>query len=804
MVGGRSVPGTMEGAERPDRRDLILAAWLFLLCTAVYLLTYDGSFTSTDERALFSGTDSLVKRGEFRVDQIYWDGNNVGMYTADGEMVPNYEPAQMVLAVPLYVLGWVTGVGLVQSVMLFNPLVTALTVALFFLCLRELSYGRAVSLALALSYAFATIAWVYSKFFFREPLMGLGYVVALLGLLRYGRRRDVMGACLVGVGAGLAVATKQVGLVALPFFAALFLFYNRKAERNGFLRSVLAAGLPLLAILALLKVYQDVSLGSIPAFARNVVEYASSPLIARDNWPDMLFAAYGLTFSPGKGLFAYSPVLFLALVAAPWFLRRHPMEALIFGALAAAHVVGYSRYISWWGGLSWGPRYLLPIVPFVLIAAAPAAEKLLSTRIAVWRLLAALVVIISVVVQVAGVSVDVRMYEDVLGRTLRQQVPWFEVSMRIIAGDLRYSPILGNLALLSPANLDFAWVRTSEEGPNLLLWPLGLTLGLVVLAGAGMARTLRAPSPGSVGLQNGHWKAGRGRATILIALAFLVIPLLLLKAYYGDPRFDQGRADRFLFPLIGYLEAHVTKGDVLLMNAPTQTDFFLNYFRARTKWYGLNEETFPIKAQTADLLQKQERGASRIWLMRDMHAWADVTRGVEQSLQERDYKTEDRLFLDWMRLMAFSTPVDQPSLDVACGVELGPVRLESFRLEKRDDDQPFSIPGSSTLQVRAGSLLHVSLRWTTAQSIVRNYTVFLQLLDETSKVRLQADQFPVYGLRPTLSWAPGQGITDNYAFAMALPPGRYSLIAGMYDPATQVRLRGSDGDFVVLAEMSVR
>ncbi|MDP3046856.1 MAG: hypothetical protein Q8O07_05200, partial [Chloroflexota bacterium] len=659
--------GTREGAERPDRRDLVLAAWLFLLCTAVYLLTYDGSFTSTDERALFSGTDSLVKRGEFTVNQIYWDGNNVGMYTTDGEMVPNYEPAQMVLAVPLYVLGWVTGVGLVQSVMLFNPLVTALTVALFFLCLRELFYGRAVSVALSLAYAFATIAWVYSKFFFREPLMALGYAVALFGLLRYGRRHDLTGACLVGVGAGLAVATKQVSLVALPFFAALFVFYSRRSERNEFLRSVLAAGLPLLVILALVKVYQDVSLGSIPAFARNVVEYASSPLIARDNWPDMLFAAYGLTFSPGKGLFAYSPVLFLALLAVPWFLRRHPMEAIILGTLSLAHIVGYSRYISWWGGLSWGPRYLLPIVPFVLIAAAPVAEKLLASRIAVWRVLAVIVLIVSVTVQIAGVSVDLRLYEDVLDRTLRQQVPWFEVSMRTIATDVRYSPILGHLALLSPANLDFAWVRTSEEGPNILLWPLCLTLGLVVLAGAGMAKTLVASGFGRAGLEKGHQEPRRGRASILIAMAFLMIPFVLLKAYYGDPRFDPGRAERFLFPLVGYLEGHVAKGDVLLMNAPTQTDFFLNYFRSQTKWYGLTEETYPVKAQTADLLQKQERGASRLWLVRDMHSWADVTRGVEQFLQERDYKTEDRLFLDWMRLMAFSTPVDPPLLEAASG-----------------------------------------------------------------------------------------------------------------------------------------
>jgi 4-amino-4-deoxy-L-arabinose transferase-like glycosyltransferase len=774
----------------------MVAAFLFLLCFAVYLLTYDGGFTTTDERALFSGVDSLVKRGDFTINQMYWNGKNVGMYTVEGEMVPNYEPAQMVLAVPLYLLGRAVGAGTVQSVMLFNPIVTALTVAIFFLCLRELDYTRLTSLALSLAYAFGTIAWVYARFFFREPLMTLAYVVAAYSLFRYRREQGQGAAALAGLGAGLAIATKQVSVASLPSFSLLFLAYAWRTPRRRQLCSALAAGLPFMVILSLTKLYHETTLGGIPAFARNVVEFSTSPLLTRDAWADMAFAAYGLVLSPGKGLFAYSPVLILALMAVPWFLRRHPLEGIAIGLLALVHVAGYSRYITWWGGLSWGPRYLVPIVPFVLLAAAPLAEQLVATRRWVWRAVVIALLAVSFAVQVAGVSVDIRLYEEILGRTIRQQIPWFEVSMRAIVTDPAYSPILGQLSLLTPTNLDFAWVRVSEGEVSILAASLLLTLGLIALAAWGLAQVLRA-------------YPRLPRYLFAFILTFLVGIPILLNSYYGDPRFDPQKASRFLFPLVAYLETHVAPGDLAVMNAPAQTDFFLNYFRSPVKWYGLDEESYPLRPQTINLLTKLEKNASRLWLMRDVHAWADPKRGIEQYLTEQAYKVEDHLFLDWMRVMAFSTPTERALVEEEGRVELGgQVRLESYRLEIKEPaltkvqvEECAQCP--PIIQIPAQSLLHLSLRWSALRPLERDYTVFVQFLDEVPKVRLQTDRYPVDGFRPTRSWPPGQIVTDNYAFRLALPPGRYRLIVGMYDLSTGERLRHAEGGFVSLGEIII-
>ena len=69
-----------------------MAVGIFFLVLAAYSITYNGAFKSNDERALFSGIDSFVQRGQFTTNQIYWDYTHVGVFTTAGDMVPNYEP----------------------------------------------------------------------------------------------------------------------------------------------------------------------------------------------------------------------------------------------------------------------------------------------------------------------------------------------------------------------------------------------------------------------------------------------------------------------------------------------------------------------------------------------------------------------------------------------------------------------------------------------------------------------------------------------------------------------------------------
>ena len=366
----------------PDcaRRDRPLAVGIFFLALAVYVLTYTGAFKSNDERALFSGTDSFIKRGVFTADQIYWDYTGVGILTSSGEMVPNYEPAPMVLAIPFYLWGRALGAA-VQGTIFLGALAAAASVALLYLCLLELGYRRRTATLGAFVFAFATQIWPYSRTLFREPLTVLAYLVAFYALLRYRppAPRRLIWPVLLGTAMGMAFSIKQISIALAP--ALLLLVFVYEWQRGGSWRErvapALAAGIPLAVCLLLGQLYHITTLSGVTTWARNIVDSGTNPQLSTLEPFRLLRGFLGITISPYKGVFWYSPVLLLGLIGTWPFLRRHLWEGLACWLAIGAHIVGYSRYLYWSGGVAWGSRYMLVIIPFLVLLSAPVFAWLL-------------------------------------------------------------------------------------------------------------------------------------------------------------------------------------------------------------------------------------------------------------------------------------------------------------------------------------------------------------------------------------------------------------------------------------------
>ncbi|MEZ4767820.1 MAG: 6-pyruvoyl-tetrahydropterin synthase-related protein [Caldilineales bacterium] len=751
-------------------RDRRVAIGVFFLALAVYMVTYVGAFKSNDERALFSGIDSFIKRGEFTVNQIYWDYTNVGMLTSAGDMVPNYEPGQMVAAIPFYLWGRALGAA-VQGTMFFNVLVTAASAALVYLCFLELRYRRRTSTLGALVFAFATLAWPYSRTFFREPLTVLAYLVAVYALLRYRppEPRRLRWPFVAGLALGVALATKQISIAFVPTFLVLVYAYERgrpadpdKHLTRQRLAMAAAALVPLLLVLGLERVYHVATLGGVELFARNIVEYTTNPQLSQSAPARMMRALLGLSVSPYKGLFWYAPVLLLGLIGAVPFTRRFRWEGLAFLLLIGGHFLGYSRYNYWSGGVAWGSRYMLPVIPFLVLLAGPVfawlmLEPLAGTvgdrpepkpvagtvgdrpeqgitvthyalRVTVWLLIA-----LSVFVQVLGVSVDLRTYE--LRFLLDNAEIWGGIGQAIEALYLQpgYSPVIGHLRLLLSGTqpLDFAWVQLRELGTWAFL-PAGLLVSLAFLAVAIVAFVVIWRRP-----QRAGW-IGLGMTVLAVTAASLLLGIYR----QGDGRFDPYGVDRFLRPMMERLEA-VDCGwqgcdDVLLVPDPSLTDYFLNYLKAPLVWYATEPDP-PDEA----LLERLPNHYEHIWLARDRDAASDDAEGrraVEHYLAEHAFKLDEERFGDWARLLRYSagsTVAEQ----VAPEQPLGDMTL----VEATIGVQPASTSSSDAAQplddgvvlARPGETLQIRLRWQADQPPAGNYTVFTQLLDANSQVVAQ-------------------------------------------------------------------
>jgi 4-amino-4-deoxy-L-arabinose transferase-like glycosyltransferase len=111
------------------------------------------------------------------------------------------------------------------------------------------------------------------------------------------------------------------------------------------------------------------------------------------------------------------------------------------------------------------------------------------------------------------------------------------------------------------------------------------------------------------------------------------------------------------------------------------------------------------------------------------------------------------------------------------GVALGPtLELESASLAQTD--------------FKRGDTLHLVLGWRPQQALDRDYKLFVHIAAAGGRPLAQWDGYPCLNTARTSQWVPGQTVQDHVLLPIPtdLPPGDYSLLAGLYDPANGERL----------------
>jgi hypothetical protein len=101
-----------------------------------------------------------------------------------------------------------------------------------------------------------------------------------------------------------------------------------------------------------------------------------------------LEALWGLTFSPYRGLFFTSPILLLAIVGFTVLARRSARTAPSSGtsvfraewltslSIVVLFFLLVSASVQWFGGYAAGPRYLIPMLPFLVWPLAAAIDRM--------------------------------------------------------------------------------------------------------------------------------------------------------------------------------------------------------------------------------------------------------------------------------------------------------------------------------------------------------------------------------------------------------------------------------------------
>jgi hypothetical protein len=212
------------------------------------------------------------------------------------------------------------------------------------------------------------------------------------------------------------------------------------------------------------------------------------------------------------------------------------------------------------------------------------------------------------------------------------------------------------------------------------------------------------------------------------------------------------------------------------------------------------------KVETARELRTFAENYQRIWF----HPLTDVRWDNEgfvqrwlyhhcQLLESRDFRG-----FRWLiyRPALNSLEDDRHPLDLHLG--------DAIRLAGYDTEIP-QLGREEPVHVPPGSALRFTLYWQAASDIQAEYAVFVHLVDDRGEIYAQIDSPPRGGDFPTGEWMSGDVILDPYSLVVPrdIPPGEYSLVVGMYDPATAARLPVVDsalrqlGDQVAIARISI-
>ncbi len=308
---------------------------------------------------------------------------------------------------------------------LLSVLLTAATAAMVVKIVRRLGYGIGAGVGVGLSFGLATMAWPFAKLDFAEPGVAFFLVAATLALLRYGEGFRYRWALAASVLVMAAIFTKYVAVITLPMFFLQLVLMRRQAGvgwrtllsrswRGGlvFASPHLVLLLPGLAILSVVfdfrLLYESELLAGLGR------GWLGVPL-----W----LGLWGLLFSWGKGFFLYNPIMWVAVPAVVWFVRRHGWKATVFVAIPLAYLAIYSKKEVWYGGNTWGPRYLLPAIPFLMVMAAPLYEWVLARRRRWPGVALGVVLAVSVFVQTLGVAKDFDLYLSLYVDEIVEQLP---------------------------------------------------------------------------------------------------------------------------------------------------------------------------------------------------------------------------------------------------------------------------------------------------------------------------------------------------------------------------------------------
>lgn len=757
---------------------LFISIFLFLM--SLYLATYSGRIESSDSIRVIDAASSQVHFGDLRRDETLWQEAPRSFPVRVAFPFTIYEPREPLIAyatvIPYTIASVLPSIGLVHASWLLNIFIVTLTALLFFYLAQVLNFSKKTSLIATILMATATILWAYSKTLFRDPLVMLFIVIVALclELWRQDYRRIwwFLLAILAGIG---AYYTKNSSIIVIPAFI-IWIIPNWQANKlvRRSLDILLITGLVLLTLIAFVPFVFDIFADFVRLFISFDTRLTQTAL-------------HSYLFSIGGSILGTSPILLSGLIGAIMLIRQN-RRRLVWSILAliVAYALGHALVsrIHWFGGLSLPPRFMTPIIPFVMILTLPVIAKLFnhdraeneepampSNQLFIGRIFFIGLAIFSIAVQVIFSVSLLDAYVELLPPEANGLLEWLPGLNNVEYLRWRLLPqSWGSLGL------DIAWTRINAGY---------ISIGFVVLANVSMLALIK--------------EKYRLYLNSAVLIAVLILTLFgFRQLYQRDEQYWATTPE--LFDVLAILEEEADAIEPLFLAGSadvTYERFILNYnhlnnVRPVVIGFQPGERTSPSDSPTIEsnfttdaISVTMLRYIDRVISLHDRFWWL-AHNGI---FTEWAIRPEERFFTENYYLLN-EHKTDNPTVRLLEFSSIQAPDRYNFRLPEFDstirfgDDislEGYSLPSGQIYS--PGDVVPITYFWQTDTALEADYTVSWFIVhEENGYLRQGLDSVPSAGFSPTNTWEANQLIYDNRAIELPLdaPPGNYQIWLRLY------------------------
>ena len=310
-------------------------------------------------------------------------------------------------------------VDLVFKELFFGPLFSAISVAIFFLICLEQKFTRNNSIILTFLLAFSTMVWAYSNTSLNLVPALFFVLLGYLFLKKYQRLHQnrflIFSSAVLGFG---FLIRPDVVLFIIPIW--IFLLVSRLSTKKKILSKILSkmfhltlfsipsiicyyifkiipnfrynlssekVGLKLtneedfrclnVADAHIRKEFGDSCSSSNPSISADLASFTQI-FVQGDLYSPLEVASrtFGILLAPGVGLFIFCPILLTVFFSFYDFFRKNKADCLLILSFLILNIIYHCLGTGGWHGLNaWGARYLLLVIPFLLIPLGASLEQ---------------------------------------------------------------------------------------------------------------------------------------------------------------------------------------------------------------------------------------------------------------------------------------------------------------------------------------------------------------------------------------------------------------------------------------------